>query len=131
MLAAPLWTQEEATGLAALGVDLTSLIVYVVNFGILLIILYLVGYKRILGIMDQRSQRIKDSLEEADRVRQDSQDRQAEVQRALDEGRQESLRLLAETRDVAERLPHPRAHRKIGRGEEPDRSALVHVELLD
>jgi F-type H+-transporting ATPase subunit b len=104
VLAAPLWAEEEATGLAALGVDLTSLLVYLVNFGVLLVILYLVGYKRILGMMDQRSLRIKDSLEEADRVRQEAQERQTEMQRTLDEGRQESQRVLAEAREMAERF---------------------------
>lgn len=93
----------EASGIAALGVDWQSLIVYLVNFGLLLIILYLFAYKRILGMLDQRSGRIKESLEEADRVRRDSEERQVEMQRTLDEGRQESQRLLAQAREMADR----------------------------
>ena len=103
MLAAPLLA-EHPSGIAALGVDLTSLAVYLVNFTLLLLILYFVGYKRILGMMDQRTKRIRDSLDEADRVRQEALERQAEMQRDLDSGRQEGQRVLAEAREMAERF---------------------------
>ena len=105
MLGAPRFAEAAgASGIDALGVDLVSLIVYLVNFGILLLILYFLGYKRILGMLDQRSGRIRESLEEADRVRQESAQRQAEMQQALDQNRQESQRVLAEARDMADRF---------------------------
>ena len=40
MLASPLLA-EEASGLGALGLDLGALIAYLVNFGVLLLLLYL------------------------------------------------------------------------------------------
>lgn len=101
MWAAPLLA-EESSGIGALGVDLGSLIVYLVNFGVLLAILYFFAYKRILGMLDERSSRIRESLDEAERVRNDSEERQAEMQRTFAEGRQESQRLLAEAREMAE-----------------------------
>ena len=112
MFGAPLLAEEAgATGIAALGVDLTSLLIYVFNFGVLLLILYFVGYKRILGMMDQRSSRIRESLEEADRVRQEAQERQAQMQQTLDEGRQEGQRVLTEAREMAERYRQEEAER--------------------
>ena len=102
MLAVPLLA-EGASGIGALGVDLNSLIVYLINFGVLLAILYFFAYKKILGVLDQRAGRIKESLDEAERVRIESEERQAELQRAFDEGREESKRLLAESREMAER----------------------------
>lgn len=102
MLAAPLLA-EEASGIGALGIDPQSLLVYLVNFAILAVILYFFAYKRILGVLDARSAKIKDSLEEADRVRQDAQEQQAQMQRTLDEGRQEGQRVLQEAREAAER----------------------------
>ena len=102
MLAAPLLA-EEASGLGALGLDLGALIAYLVNFGVLLLFLYFFAYKRILGMLDQRSGRIRESLAEADRVRLESQEQQAAMQYALDEGRQASQRVLAEAREAAER----------------------------
>lgn len=111
MLAAPLLAEEaeKVTGIGALGVDLTSLIAYLVNFGLLLVILYFFGYKRLLAALDQRSQRIKESLEQADRVRQESQQRQAEMQRALDASRQEGQKLLIQAQEAAARYREEQA----------------------
>ncbi|MDE2766284.1 MAG: F0F1 ATP synthase subunit B [Chloroflexota bacterium] len=103
MLAAPLLAEEGASGIGALGVDLTSLIVYLVNFGVLLLILYFFAYKRVLRMLDERSGRIKGSLEEAERVRRESEEREAEMQRVFEQNRQESQRLLAEAREMAQR----------------------------
>lgn len=112
MLGAPQLAEEAAaSGIAALGVDLGSLIVYLVNFGILLLILYFVGYKRLLGMLDQRSRKIRESLEEAERVRQEAAQRQAEMQASLDQGRQESQRIFAEAREMAERFRQQEAER--------------------
>ena len=116
MLAAPLLA-EEASGIGALGIDLTSLLVYLVNFAVLVVVLYLFAYKRILGMLDARSERIRESLAEADRVRRESQDQRAEMRRALDEGRQEGQRVLAEAREAAERYREQQAEQARGEAE--------------
>ena len=102
MLAAPLLA-EEVSGIGALGLDLQSFLVYLLNFAVLSVILYFFAYKRILGVLDARSAKIKDALEEADRVRLNAQEQQAQMQRTLDEGRQEGQKVLQEARDAAER----------------------------
>ncbi len=89
--------------LAKLGFHIPSLIAYLINFIILLTILYFVGYKRILGMLDQRSERIRESVETAERVRQEAAQQQAELEKRLDEGRQEGQNLLAQAREMAER----------------------------
>jgi F-type H+-transporting ATPase subunit b len=109
VLAAPLRAAEEASGIGALGIDLGALIAYLVNFGVLLLLLYLFAYKPILGMLDQRSNRIKESLEEADRVRLEAQEQHAAMQHALDEGRQEGQRVLVEAREAAERYREQQA----------------------
>ena len=70
--------------MAELGFHWPSLIVYVVNFTILLVILYLAGYKPILRMLDRRSERIRGSLEEADRIKSESEERQQDMQGELD-----------------------------------------------
>jgi F-type H+-transporting ATPase subunit b len=102
LLAAPLLA-EEVSGIGALGLDLQSFLVYLLNFAVLSVILYFFAYKRILGVLDARSAKIKDALEEADRVRLNAQEQQAQMQRTLDEGRQEGQKVLQEARDAAER----------------------------
>lgn len=89
--------------MSGLGISLGPLLAYVVNFGLLVALLYFVGYKRVLGILDARSERIKDSLEQADRVRREAQEQQAHLQQQMDEGRQEGQRILQEAREAAER----------------------------
>ena len=86
-----------------LGFHWPSLVVYLVNFLLLLGILYAVGYKRILGMLDQRSERIRDALAEADRVREEAAQAGRELEGRLTEARQEGQRLLEEARQAAER----------------------------
>lgn len=117
MLAAPLLA-EESTGIGALGIDLTSLLVYLVNFAVLVVVLYFFAYKRILGMLDARSTRIQESLAEAERVRRESQEQQESMQRALDEGRQEGQRVLAEAREAAERYREQQAEQARGEAQQ-------------
>jgi len=89
--------------MADLGFHLPSLVVYLVNFTILLVILYAVGYKPILRMLDQRSESIRESVEAVERVRQEAATQQAELEKRLDEGRQEGQVLLAQAREMADR----------------------------
>ena len=90
--------------MAELGFHWPSLIVYLVNFTILLVILYLVGYKPILRMLDQRADRVRGNLEEAERIRTESEERQAEMQRQLDQARQEGQALIGQARELADRF---------------------------
>ena len=108
MLLAPLLA-EEATGIGALGVDLNSLIVYLINFGVLAVLLYFFAYKRVLGMLDARANRIREALEEADRVREQSAEQQVAMQRALNEGREAGQNVLAEAREAAARYREQQA----------------------
>jgi len=73
-----------------LGFHWPSLIVYLVNFSILLVILYLVAYKPILRVLDQRSNRIQESLEQAERVQREASEQQTAFERQVAEARRES-----------------------------------------
>ena len=86
-----------------LGLNLPSLIIFLVNFLILLGILYLFAYKPILRVMDQRSERIRESLEAADRAREEAARSQENTQSQLNEARIEGQRLIEQAREMAER----------------------------
>ena len=98
----------------SLGLHLPSLIIYVVNFLILLGILYLFAYKPILRAMDQRSDRIRESLEAADRAREEASRSQEDTQKQINEARAEGQRVIEQAREVAERY----------RSEEMDKARL-------
>lgn len=87
----------------SLGLHLPSLLVYLVNFSLLLGLLYLVAYKPILRLMDQRADKIRESLEAADRAREEAAASQADTQRQINEARVEGQRLIDQAREVAER----------------------------
>lgn len=86
-----------------LGFHFPSLVVYLVNFGLLLAILYKFAYKRILKLLDERAERIHEALAEAERVRGETENQQVQMQRALDESRQAGQQVLQEAREAAER----------------------------
>ena len=47
-----------------LGINLPDLIAQIINFGVLFGVLWLVGYKPILRLLDERARKIRDSMEE-------------------------------------------------------------------
>ena len=86
-----------------LGIHLPSLIIFLVNFGLLLALLSFFAYRPILRMMDQRSDRIRESLEAADRAREEAARSQQDTQAQINEARIEGQRLLEQAREVAER----------------------------
>ena len=102
--------------MAELGFHLPSLIVFLVNFGILLAVLYIFGYKRILAMLDQRSARIQESLSEADQVRQESAQARQELEAQLGETRRAGQQVLEEARPGRRAVPGRGAGAGAGRG---------------
>ena len=88
----------------ALGIDLPGLITQVVSFVILFALLYWLLYKPVLRLLDQRSNRIKESLETAERVRQEAAQSQEEMQGQLEAARAEGQQLIAQAKEVADRF---------------------------
>lgn len=87
----------------ALGFNIPSLIVFLVNFSLLLGLLYLFAYKPILRLLDQRSERIRESLEAADKAREEAAQSEVRIQEQLQEARREGQRLLDQARGLAEK----------------------------
>lgn len=95
-----------------LGINLPSLIAYVLNFVVLLGILFFFAYKPLLRVLDQRSERIRQSLEAADRAREEAASSREAIEEQLTGARREGQRLLDQAREAADRF----------RGEEMDRA---------
>ena len=95
-----------------LGINLPSLIAYLLNFLILLGILYLMAYKPIIRLLDQRAERIRESLAAADQARQEATSAREAIEEQSNEARREGQRLLDQAREATDRF----------RGEEMDRA---------
>ncbi len=90
--------------LETLGIHFPSLAIYLVNFLLVLILLYLFAFKPILKLMDQRADRIRESLEAADLARQEAASSQEAIQEQITEARREGQRIMDQTREAADRF---------------------------
>ena len=88
----------------ALGINLPGLITQVVSFIILFALLQRLLYKPILRMLDQRSNRIRESLEAAQKARDEAARSQEEMQRQIETSRTEGQQLITQARDVADRF---------------------------
>ncbi|MEC8857097.1 MAG: F0F1 ATP synthase subunit B [Chloroflexota bacterium] len=91
-------------GVTELGVNLPSLVAYLVNFILLLGILGVFAYKPLMRMLDERTERIRESLEAADLARQEAATAQEAIQEQITEARREGQRIMDQTREAAERF---------------------------
>ena len=87
-----------------LGVHLPSLLIYLVNFLLVLGLLFAFAYRPILRLMDQRADRIRESLEASERAREEAASSQQAVEEQLTEARREGQRIMDQAREAAERF---------------------------
>lgn len=68
-----------------LGINLPSLLAQIVNFAILLGILYLVAYKPVMRMLDERSRRIKESMEQTEKIKQQVEKAEEEFKKQIEQ----------------------------------------------
>ncbi len=91
-------------GFASLGINLSLLVVFTVNFIILLVLLRLFLYKPVMKVLDERAQRTKEAMELAEATKQEFEQAKGEVQRQIEKGRQEGQAIIAQALQAGERL---------------------------
>ncbi len=76
-------------GLASLGINLPVLLAQLINFTVLLLLLRYAAYKPIMKMLDERSRRIRVSLEQTEYIKKQAALADQEVRKRLEEaGRQ-------------------------------------------
>ena len=88
----------------ALGINVAGLLTQLISFSALVALLWVLLYKPVTRALDDRSRRIRESLETADRVRQEAAESQAAMEQQNAEAREEGQRLIAQAREVADRF---------------------------
>ncbi len=91
-------------GFASLGINLSLLVVFIVNFIILLVMLRLFLYKPVMKVLDERAQRTKEAMELAEATKQEFEQAKGEVQKQIEKGRQEGQAIIAQALQTGERL---------------------------
>jgi len=87
-----------------LGIDGRWFLSQIVNFVILLLILQRFLYKPILNMLQQRQERIRESMEYADRVKREAERAQKDYEKKIEESRREAQAIIAQAMQQAERL---------------------------
>tara|TARA_Y100000996_G_scaffold415475_1_gene410427 strand:+ start:966 stop:1472 length:507 start_codon:yes stop_codon:yes gene_type:complete len=88
----------------ALGINLPGLITQIVSFIILFVILSKLLYKPLVGMLDQRAEKIKEGLEASERARDDASKAEEAIAKQLDEARLEGQKLISQARETAEKF---------------------------
>jgi len=83
-------------GFASLGISLPLLLAFIINFIILLALLGKFLYKPVLKMLDERAQKINQSMEWAETTKREYEQAKVEVQKQIEKGRQEVQAIMAQ-----------------------------------
>src|ERR1700704_6635566 len=87
-----------------LGLNWQGLLWHLINFAVLLFLLRLGLFKPIVTMLDARAQRVRESMEQAERARVQAEQAEADRQALLAEPRREAERIRARADEQAKRI---------------------------
>ncbi len=87
-----------------LGISLPTLVAQIVNFTILLGLMYLVAYKPIMRMFDERSRKIRESMEQTELIKEQAAHADEEVKRQLEDAGKEGQEVIARAMRTGEEL---------------------------
>jgi F-type H+-transporting ATPase subunit b len=87
-----------------LGINLPLLVAFVINFAILFALLSIVLYKPVLKILDERQAKIKESLEQAEQIKEEAARSDEQIKANLEAVHKEGQALIAQAAQIGERL---------------------------
>ena len=88
----------------ALGINVPGLVTQIISFLVLFGVLYAFLYKPLLRILDQRSARIREGLEQAESARADAERSRSDMVKQVEEARAEGQGMISQAREAAERF---------------------------
>jgi F-type H+-transporting ATPase subunit b len=90
--------------LDSLGVNLPLLISFIINFLILLTLLIFVLYRPVLKMLDERSAKIKESLDAAENMKAQADQADEQLRFQLESGRKEAQAIITSATQAGERM---------------------------
>ena len=91
-------------GLGSLGINLPTLIAQLVNVVILFGLLYLVAYRPIMRMLDERSNKIKESMENTEYIKQQAERAEDEAAKRIEEAAKEGQEAIARAMRTGEEV---------------------------
>ena len=87
-----------------LGLDLATFVGQLVSFLILLGLLVYFGYKPVRRMLDERSKRIKESMEQAEATRKEYEQAKVAVEEQISQAREEGQAVITQAAQIGDRL---------------------------
>lgn len=87
-----------------LGINLPTLLAQIINFVILFGLLYLIAYKPILKMLNERSTKIKESMEQTELIKEQATKAEEAVSKQLAESRKQGQEIIAQANKAGEEL---------------------------
>ncbi len=91
-------------GLASLGINMPTLLAQIINVVILFGLLYLVAYKPIMRMLDERSRKIKESMEQTEYIKQQAERAEEEAKKRIDAAAKEGQEAIARAMRTGEEV---------------------------
>ena len=82
-------------GLAKLGINLPILLAQIINFGLLFLVLRLTAYKWVLNKLDERSNKVEESMNQAEAVKEQVAHAEEESKKRIEASSKEGQELIA------------------------------------
>lgn len=82
-------------GIGSLGINVSTLIAQIINVAILFGLLYLVAYKPIMRMLDERSRKIKESMDNTEYIRRQAERAEEEASKRIEEAAKEGQEAIA------------------------------------
>jgi F-type H+-transporting ATPase subunit b len=111
------------------GVDWAHLIAQIISFSLVAFLLYKFAYQRVLATLEERRQRIAESLANADKIKQELLSTEEQRQEILTKANEQANRLIEEARAAAGQVRERETQRAIAAAEEIISKAREAAEL--
>ena len=95
------------------GVDWSHLIAQIISFTIVAILLHKFAYKKVLGVLEERRQRITEGLKNAERIKAELTRTEAARQEVLAQANVQANKLIEEARAAAARVQEEETQKAI------------------
>jgi len=103
-----------------LGISLPTLLAQIINFLILFGLLYLVAYKPIMRMFDERSKKIKESMEQTEYIKEQAARAEEEVKKQLEAASKDGQEVIARAVRTGEEI-----RQKAQQEARPEAEALI------
>lgn len=114
-----------------LGLNWQGLIWHAINFIVLLLLLQRFLFRPVVGMLDARAQRVRDSMEQTEQARRAAEQAEADRQTLLAETRREAERIRAVADEQAKRILSDAEARAVERQQQIEQQAEASARLIE